>query len=597
MKSFQLSKLYIPFTYKMMIPYMALVLLTDVLVGYISYTMLIQSRTEMAETNIRTAMEQTRNNIEYQMDEIERISSTLFSSLTFQNALQNTGEPLEIMLKMKDDIIPQMRAPLQLYGNNIRLAVYTVDEKMYEVPGDDMDKPIQRRDYYVLSVHQIENTDWFKSLQASNQDNLWMQLDSDRKLDNISHFRKLVSSSGMASIIGYVRVTARFDELLGNFDTFPIDEGISMRFLNTQSGEVMYTRGITGDQSNSASYLSVKEEIPGTPFIIETIVPHAYLNKDASRMQKVIFAVCLISFLVMVFIGYIVARLSGKKMKRIVTLVRSFQEGNFHKRIGFTGNDEFVHIANSFNQMATSIQELIKNVYVQGIQKKQAELDVLQAQISPHFLYNTLSTIGSLANLGETDKVTAMVQGLSKFYRLTLNGGNVYITLEKELEQVKTYLDIQRVKYADTFEVYYDVEPDILQTPIIKLILQPFVENIFKHAWFGKTIAIRITGRRLGDRIELKIIDTGIGMRPDTLRKMLSNTALLMPAHAGPTDSAEEGQSDKYGLKNVEERIKLRYGTDFGIRIGSHYGAGTTVQIILPVENAEMREDAEGLRP
>ncbi|SFF47996.1 Sensor histidine kinase YesM [Paenibacillus algorifonticola] len=545
MRSFKLSKLYIPFTYKMMIPYMALVLLTDVLVGYISYTMLIQSRTEMAETNIRTAMEQMRNNIEYQMDEIERISSTLFSSLTFQNALQNTGEPLEIMLKMKDDIIPQMRAPLQLYGNNIRLAVYTVDEKMYEVPGDDMDKPIQRRDYYVLSVHRIENTDWFQSLQASNQDNLWIQLDSDRKLDNISHFRKLVSSSGMASVIGYVRVTARFDELLGNFDTFPIDQGISLRFLNTQSGEVMYTRGLANDQSNPASYLSVKEEIPGTPFVIETLVPHAYLNKDASKMQKVIVAVCLISFLVMAFIGYIVARLSGKKMKRIVTLVHSFQEGNFHKRIGFTGNDEFVHIANSFNQMATSIQELIKNVYVQGIQKKQAELDVLQAQISPHFLYNTLSTIGSLANLGETDKVTAMVQGLSKFYRLTLNGGNVYITLEKELEQVKTYLDIQRVKYADTFEVYYDIEPEILQTPIIKLILQPFVENIFKHAWFGKTIAIRITGKRLGDRIELKIIDTGIGMRPDTLKKMLAAQSLNMPAHSQQMDNRGSDSAHK----------------------------------------------------
>lgn len=103
----------------------------------------------------------------------------------------------------------------------------------------------------------------------------------------------------------------------------------------------------------------------------------------------------------MAIIGFLVARISGKKIKRIVYLVRSFQEGNFYKRIGFPGNDEFVYIANSFNQMATSIQELIRNVYVQGIQKKQAELDVLQAQISPHFLYNTLSTIGSLANLGK----------------------------------------------------------------------------------------------------------------------------------------------------------------------------------------------------
>ncbi|WP_169087558.1 histidine kinase [Paenibacillus sp. PL91] len=581
MRRFRLGRLYIPFTYKMMIPYLLLVLMTDLLIGYISYTMLIQSRTEMAETNIRTAMKQTRNNIEYQMDEINRMSSTLFTSLTFQNALQNKGDPLEVMLKMRDDIIPQMKAPLQLYGNNIRLVLYTVNEKMYDVPGDNMEKEITRRDYYVFPASSIQNTDWFKSIQAMNQDNLWLQLDTDKKLDHISHFRKLVSSSGMASVIGYIRVTARFDELFGNFDTFPIDQGISLRLVDTTTGATLYTRGSTDTHSKQSNELSIKEQISGTPFIIESLVPHAYLNKDASRMQRVIGTVCMISFLVMAFIGFIVARLSGKKMKRIVTLVRSFQEGNFHKRIVFTGNDEFVHIADSFNQMATSIQELIKNEYVQGIQKKQAELDVLQAQISPHFLYNTLSTIGSLANLGEVQKVTQMVQGLSKFYRLTLNGGNVYISLEKELEQIEAYLDIQRVKYADTFKVYFDIEPDILHTPIIKLILQPFVENIFKHSWFGKSIAIRITGKRLGDHIELKVIDNGIGMRPDTLRKMQSNT--LQP----------DNQSDKYGLKNVEERIKLRYGNDFGIRIGSHYGGGTTVQIILPMANSEIKEDGD----
>ncbi|MGO4179832.1 sensor histidine kinase [Paenibacillus sp. TAF43_2] len=578
MKRFIPNKMYIPFTYKMMIPYLILVLLTDAVIGYISYTMLIESRTEMAETNIRTAMKQTRSNIEYQLDEIQRMSSTLFSSITFQNALQFEGDQLDMMLKMRDDIIPQMKAPLLLYGNNIRLALYTVNENMLEVSGDDMATPIFRRDYYVLSHHSIENTDWFKSISSTFQDHLWIQVDSDQKLNNISHFRRLVTSSGISSTIGYLRVTARFDQLLGNFDTFPIEEGISLRLIDMASGLNLYERGSIDEKASMKSYLSVREEIPGTNFVIETLVPHSYLNKDATRMKKAISTVCFISFLVMAFIGVIVARLSGKKMKRIVTLVQSFQEGNFYKRIGFTGNDEFVHIADSFNQMATSIQDLIKNVYVQGIQKKQAELDVLQAQISPHFLYNTLSTIGSLANLGEVDKVTKMVQALSKFYRLTLNGGNVYITLEKELEQVESYLDIQRVKYADTFKVYFDIEPEIAHIPVIKLILQPFVENIFKHAWFGETIAIRITGKRLGNHIELKIIDNGIGMRPETLKRMLASTI----------------HSDRYGLKNVEERIKLRYGNDFGIHIGSIYGAGTTVQIILPIDE-EIIEDLEPL--
>jgi len=579
MKRFIPNKMYIPFTYKMMIPYLVLVLLTDAVIGYISYTMLVQSRTEMAETNIRTAMKQTRSNIEYQLDEIQRMSNTLFSSITFQNALQFEGDQLDMMLKMRDDIIPQMKAPLQLYGNNLRLVLYTVNENMLEVSGDDMATPINRRDYYVLSHHSIENTSWLKSISSTFQDQLWIQIDTDQQLNNISHFRKLVSSSGISSIIGYLRVTARFDELLGNFDTFPIEEGISLRLIDMASGVNLYERGTIDENASMKSYLSVREEIPGTNFVLETLVPHSYLNKDATRMKKAISTVCFISFLVMACIGVIVARLSGKKMKRIVTLVQSFQEGNFYKRIGFTGNDEFVHIADSFNQMATSIQDLIKNVYVQGIQKKQAELDVLQAQISPHFLYNTLSTIGSLANLGEVDKVTKMVQALSKFYRLTLNGGNVYISLEKELEQVESYLDIQRVKYADTFKVYFDIEPEIVHIPVIKLILQPFVENIFKHAWFGESIAICITGKRLGGHIELKIIDNGIGMRPETLKRMLASTI----------------HSDRYGLKNVEERIKLRYGKDFGIHIGSIYGAGTTVQIILPIDHEEIIEDLEPL--
>lgn len=574
MERFLSSKKYIPFTYKMMIPYLILVLLTDMLVGSIAYTMLVESRTEMAETNVRTALKQTRNNIEYQTDEIKRLTNALFLNTNFQNALQFKGEPLENMLKMRDDIVPYMKAPLQLYGNRLRLALYTVNETMLEITGDEMSEPIGRSDYYVLSSRVIENTEWFKAILTNNKDSLWLQADSDGELGNISYFRKLVASNAAPAVIGYVRVTARIDELFGNFETFPIDQGLDLRLIDRASGLTLYERGVVDEQAKQDAYLVISEDVSLAGYAIEARVPHTYLNKDASRMQRVIGTVCSISFLVMAVIGFLVARISGKKIKRIVYLARSFQEGNFYKRIGFPGNDEFVYIANSFNQMAASIQELIRNVYVQGIQKKQAELDVLQAQISPHFLYNTLSTIGSLANLGEVEKVTQMVQGLSKFYRLTLNEGQVYISLEKELEQVRLYLEIQRVKYADAFEVYSDIDPDILQVPIIKLILQPFVENIFKHAWFGETIAIRIAGKRLGDRIELKVIDNGIGMRPDTLRNMRLSSF----------------QPGSYGLKNVEERIKLRYGNDYGIQIGSYYGAGTTVQIILPVDNAEIRE-------
>ncbi|WP_313999578.1 sensor histidine kinase [uncultured Paenibacillus sp.] len=563
-------KAYFPFTYKMMVPYLILVLLTDALIGYMSYTMLIRSRTEMAETNIRTAMEQTRNNLEYQMDEIRRMSDTLFGSLSFQRALQTRGDSLKIYLTMMDEIVPQIQAPMQLFGNNIRLVLYTLNEDLHYVAGDNMAEPIMDSDYYVLPFAEVRDTDWMKTIQADGLDNVWLQVDTDRQLSNISHFRKLVSYSDYQTVIGYVRITASLEDLLGDFVAYPVEEGVSLRLTDVNTGVSLYRRGPADAGTGSGASLRLTERIPGTDYVIETWVPYSYLNKDAARLGQVIVLVCTASFLVMAFIGYIVARLSGRKMKRIVALIRSFQEGNFQKRIRFAGNDEFVQIADAFNTMASNIQELINSVYVQGIQKKQAELEALQAQINPHFLYNTLSAISSLANLGETRKVTEMVRGLSRFYRLSLNQGQVFIPLARELEQVGTYLDIQRVKYADAFTVHYDVEPEIMDIPVIKLILQPFVENIFKHAWFGDTIAIRITGRRLGNRIELKVIDNGIGMKPEAVKSM-------------PARSSESGG---YGLKNVVERIKLRYGEQSGVHIASIYGGGTTVQILLPIDES-----------
>jgi two-component system, sensor histidine kinase YesM len=559
-------KVYMPFTYRMMIPYLLLVLLTDVLIGYISYTMLINSRTELAESNIRTGMEQASNNIRYQMDEIQRMSDTLFGSLSFQRALQAKGEPLEIYWTMIDEIVPQITAPLQLFGNDIRLMLYALNTELYIVSGDNLAYPIYDSDYYILPFQDIEDSEWYRTFKDSERDNIWLQIDTDQELGNISHIRRLVSFNDYKTVIGYVRITASLEQLFGDFSTFPVEEGITVRLIDESQGHSLFQRGTADRGEAQQSYLSLSEPIPGTGYVIETQVPDAYLKKDAGRLQEVILTVCAISFAGMALIGLIVARLSGRRMSRIVGLVRAFQEGNWQKRIRFSGNDEFVQIAEAFNGMATSIQELINSVYVQGIQKKQAELEALQAQINPHFLYNTLSTINSLANLGETGKVTQMVQGLSRFYRLTLNQGNVHIRLDSELEQVATYLDIQRVKYAGAFSVYVDVEPELREAQVIKLILQPFVENVFKHAWFGDTIAIRISGSRQGDSIELKVIDNGIGMRPDTVKRLMT----------GPS------QSGGYGVKNVDERIKLRYGEAYGVRIASIYGAGTTVQILLP---------------
>lgn len=251
-------KKYMPFTYKMMIPYLLLVLLTDVFIGYISYSMLTDSRTEMAESNIRTGMEQSRNNIRYQMDEIQRMSDNLFGSQPFQRALELKGTPFEIYLTMLDEIIPQITAPLQLFGNKIRFMLYTPNPDLNIVSGDNLDEPIITSDYYILPLDDITGSPWYRSLKDSKRDNLWLQIDTDQKLGNLSHVRRLVNFSDYKSLIGYVRITVSLEDLFGGFDTFPLEEGITLRLVEETTGDVLFQRGPANNSSGEGSFLRLQ---------------------------------------------------------------------------------------------------------------------------------------------------------------------------------------------------------------------------------------------------------------------------------------------------------------------------------------------------
>ncbi|MCI3923946.1 sensor histidine kinase [Paenibacillus sp. TRM 82003] len=565
----------IPHTYKMMVPYLLLVLLTDLLIGFYSYSSLIASRTEMAETNLRTSTQQTISLFDFQMSEIQRISESLFENRSFNEALQKKGSRLEIYHLMLDQIIPALESPLRQFGNTIYLVVYQSNSSIMQIDGiNTLQKPIKSSKYFIIHTDNVNHTDWYSTLNSNKIDGSLVQIDADKQLNQLSYVHHLISYQDYQTVSGYIRIIIPLDDLLNNFDSFPLEEGISVSLIEESSGLSIYQRG--GANQNDQNKIVLKESVPGTNYAIKVLIPQEYLTKDSRVLQIKIATVCTISFLIMTAIGLFVARLSGRKMRHIVAQLHSFQEGSFGKRINFTSNDEFGHIADAFNAMAANIQRLIEDVYVEGLRKKEAELEALQAQINPHFLYNTLSSIISLVNMGEIQKATAMVRQLALFYRLTLNDGKVAIDLEKEVEQIKAYIDIQRSKYEDAVTVYYDIEPAILTCTVIKLILQPFVENIFKHAWFGDAITIIINGRKVGGHIELKVIDNGIGISKKTLQSIQSSQH-----HTGG-----------YGIKNVNERIKLRYGKEYGVTISSIYGAGTTACILLPAERVSQENPA-----
>lgn len=308
-------------------------------------------------------------------------------------------------------------------------------------------------------------------------------------------------------------------------------------------------------------------------------MPLTIIEQEAVRVRTYFITICLLCVALLIGAGFIISRYFSKRINKIVSVLNSFREGDLHKRMPDKGKGEFSQIANALNEMGEDFEALINKVYLTQIQKKEAELEMLQTQINPHFLYNTLSSINQLAKFGENEKLQKMVVELAQFYRLTLNSGKTLIPVAVEVEQANAYLDIQKVKYGQRMEVTFDIETNIWPYETIKLILQPFIENVLKHAWSGDRIHIRISVHKEGDDILYRIIDDGLGMKQERIQEIFD-----------PRDNSHTG----CGIRNIDQRVKLHYGSEYGVSIFSKVGIGTSVQIRIPARARNANPDKRG---
>ncbi|MBK8902946.1 MAG: sensor histidine kinase [Anaerolineaceae bacterium] len=239
--------------------------------------------------------------------------------------------------------------------------------------------------------------------------------------------------------------------------------------------------------------------------------------------------------------------------------------------------DEITELGISFNIMIGRIRELLNAKLREQENLKKAELKALQAQINPHFLYNTLDTIVWMAESNKTDQVINIVRALSSFFRIALSKGKDWISLRQEIEHVSSYLAIQKMRYRDILDYRIEVEEELLDSTILKLTLQPLVENALYHGIKtkrnGGTIVVQ--ARRDGeDTVLLEVQDDGVGFTPYKL-------AQLQDSLAQELDEVAMGEGG-FGLRNVHKRIQLYYGKEFGLSVQSQYRGGTHVSVTIP---------------
>lgn len=297
-------------------------------------------------------------------------------------------------------------------------------------------------------------------------------------------------------------------------------------------------------------------------------------NAQAGRMASRIFLVFFISSGMALASIYVYSRSFRKNVEKVLYGAQTIGGGALDYRIPIKGHDEIERIASSVNQMGEQISGLIEESYKKELDRKISELNLLQEQINPHFLYNALSSISSLAmRNGDKDTSQAIVY-LSEFYRISLNKGKQELSIREELKLLESYLKIQRMRFGNSVEVEYDLDETLLERRVVKLTLQPIVENAVHHGRTDDSGVFHILIRlfEAEDKTVFEVIDDGCGMAPEKLMELQTSMNL-----------SEGG----YGLRNVNIRIKLQYGLDYGIYIESEPGFGTKVRIELPGKGAE----------
>ena len=267
---------------------------------------------------------------------------------------------------------------------------------------------------------------------------------------------------------------------------------------------------------------------------------------------------------------FISAKIS-QPIKRLEKQMKRLESGDFEISVEEKGEDEVRRLSKAFNLMVAKIKMLMDQIITEQEGKRKSELKALQAQINPHFLYNTLDSIIWMNENKNYEGVTVMVAALAKLFRISLSRGHEIICIADELEHARNYLTIQKIRYKDKFEYTIDAEPGLQSERTLKLILQPIIENAIYHGIspLNEKGIIKISVTSEGNNILFQVSDNGYGIKPEILKELLVKESTSY--HSGGV-----------GLKNVNERIKLFYGEEYGIEIKSEIDVGTVVNIRIP---------------
>ena len=422
---------------------------------------------------------------------------------------------------------------------------------------------------WVISLSRaVEVTDEGKATQALLLINL-----------NYRYFEEIFSNVNLGNG-GYVYLTNDRGDIIWHPKQNEIYSG---RFKEDNKYAATLKDGITVENLSGKNLTLNVRTIGYTGWKLVGVTPSAALGIDGIKFRFfVLFVADLFLFLLAMINAFISDKISNP-IKRLDGSVREIESGNLDVEIVPSGSYEVEHLGKSIKNMLGRIKVLMSDLVAEHNAKRKSEFDTLQSQINPHFLYNTLDIIVWMIENENSDKAVNIVTALAKFFRISLSKGKNIITVKDEVEHVRNYLMIQNMRFKNRFEYSIDVDEKVLSYSSLKLMLQPLVENAIYHGmeFMDGDGEIDVKVFKEDDSLYFTITDNGLGMSEDMVETLLSKD--FVPSKKG----------SGIGVKNVNERIKLYFGSEYGLKVESEPDEGTKITIHLPAvvygENDEDR--------
>ena len=550
--------------YKLAIFYSLFCFLPVMLLFWLSFLQMRSIIDDKGKMNLQSYLQQSVSSMDRTLDGYNSLSDYIAFDRTLAEVFSmEYGTPYEQYEQLTQKVDPILRTASYFHGGMQQITIYT-------------DNGMVKHDTTVAPVSEIEETDWYqKTLEHPGLN--WF---ANYQEETLFSARKLAFSGAREGVnilymdVDYQKLFTPYAEtLISECGLYITDQDGKLVFEESrfsgknQNYDLTYSEFLEQRDRGSTDYIILCEQSNTTGWTVWLYQPVGLAGEAMRPIGVMAGVTILICIFAAVLAYFITSGMVSSRIERLTHFMQEVQEGSMDMQMESDDRDEIGMLYRGFGSMMKRIRTLINEVYLSKITQKEAELKALQAQINPHFLYNTLSLINWKALAAGEEDISRMTLALSTFYRAALNRGRNVLQVETELSNTRAYLEIQSMLHDGDFDYEIEAQTEILQCESLNLILQPLVENAIHHGIEEKTDGrgkITVRGWKEDNCVWFMVEDNGVGMEQEVADKILTM------------------ESKGYGVRNVDERIRLCYGEKYAMKVESVVGKGTKMTIHFP---------------